>query len=140
MELVTMEDLRHVIMDLKKFVRISDPGGHRTLTQGTVSSVDFNLSQDGLTVNADLTKGLSFATNMKKLKSIIKSKARFHTDIDIYAVDEYVSLPTGLKFIKDRPGHASLVVTQNMTIDELIKKLEKVAIILESIGTVRVKP
>ena len=77
---------------------------------------------------------------MRKLKAIIKSKARFHADIDIYAVDEYVSLPTGLKFIKDRPGHASLVVTQDMSTNDLINKLEKVAIILEPIGTVRIKP
>ncbi len=139
MELVTMEDLRNVIIELKKFVRIADPGGHRTLTQSTVTPADFNLSQDRKRVNKDLTKGLSFATNMRKLKAIIKSKARFHTDIDIYAVDEYVALPAGLKFIKDRPGHASLVVTQDMSTDELIKKLEKVAIILEPIGTVRVK-
>ena len=140
MELITMENLRHVIIELKKFVRIADPGGHRTLVQGTVTPADFNLSQDQTSVNKDLTKGLSFATNMRKLKSIIKSKARFHTDIDIYAVDEHVVLPSGLKFIKDRPGHASLVVTQNMSTKDLVEKLEKVAKILEPIGTVRVKP
>ncbi len=139
MELVTMEDLRNVIIELKKFVRIADPGGHRTLTQGSVTPADFNLSQDRTRVNKDLTKGLSFATNMRKLKAIIKSKARFHTDIDIYAVDEYVALPAGLKFIKDRPGHVSLAVTQDMSTADLVKKLEKVAIILEPIGTVRVK-
>jgi len=139
MELITMENLRHVIIELKKLVRISDPGGHRTLTQGTITPADFNLSQDGTFVNKDLTKGLSFATNMRKLKSIIKSKARFHTDIDIYAVDEHVGLPLGLKFIKDRPGHASLVVTQNMPTKDLVDKLEKVAMILEPIGTVRIK-
>mgnify|MGYP001557479206 CR=1 FL=1 len=58
MELVTMEDLRNVIIELKKFVRIADPGGHRTLTQGTVTPADFNLSKDRLSVNKDLTKGL----------------------------------------------------------------------------------
>lgn len=119
MELVTMEDIRHIIIELKKFVRIADPGGHSTLTQGSVSPADFNLSEDRARVNKDLTKGLSFATNMRKLKSIIKSKARFHTDIDIYAVDEHVALPVGLRFIKDRPGHASLVVTQDMSTEDL---------------------
>ena len=139
MELITMEDLRHIIIELKKFVRIADPGSHSTLTEDSITPVDFNLSQDRAQVNKDLTKGLSFATNMRKLKSIIKSKARFHTDIDIYAIDEHAPLPEGLQFIRDRPGHASLVVTQNMSTADLIKKLKKIAKILEPIGTVKVK-
>lgn len=141
MELVTMEDVKHLIVELKKFVRISDPKGHSTLTliDGKIESGDFNFSPDKTQVNKDLTTGLSFTTNMRKLKSIIKSKSRFYRDIDIYAVDEFVSLPSGLRFIKDRPGHASLVVTENMSTKDLIIKLEVVAKLLESIGTVRVK-
>ncbi len=70
-----MEDLRKIIIELKKFVRIADPGGHRTLTQGSVTPADFILNQYRTRVNKDLKLGLSFATNMRKLKAIIKSKA-----------------------------------------------------------------
>ena len=111
----------------KHFIRITDPGSHRTLVNGSVRPADFNIDNNETRVKADRTKELSFATSMKKLKSIIKSKSRFFSDINIYSIDEFVRLPDGLQFIKDRPGHVSLVVTKDMETKALIEKLEVVA-------------
>lgn len=77
---------------------------------------------------------------MKKFKKLIKSKARFHEQVDVYSIDETMLLIDGLKIIHDRPGHASLTVTKRIKVTDLIKKLEIVASRMEKIGKMRVAP
>lgn len=140
MELIQIDDVREQITELKKLVRIVDPRTHATLTDDNVREVDFKFSNDMEYVEASRDVGLSFATNMKKFKKLIKSKARFHAEVDIYAIEESMLLVDGLKIVHDRPGHASLTVTKRTSVPELIKKLEVVARKLEKIGRMRVSP
>ena len=141
MELIQIDDVRERITELKQLIRVVDPGTHSTLVNSGVREVDFKFSRDMEYVEPSSDAGLSFATNMKKFKSLIKTKARFHSEIDIYAIDETSLLAIdGLKIIHDRPGHASLTVVQRMKTAELIKKLESVASKMDKIGTMRVAP
>jgi len=141
MELIQIDDVRKQIIELKKLIRVVDPNSHATLTDGTVREVDFKLSDDMEYAEESREVGLSFATNMKKFKKLIKSKARFHEEVDIYAVDEMALLTVdGLKVIHDRPGHASLTVTERTSIPDLIERLETVAGKMEKIGRMRVSP
>ncbi len=138
MELIQVDDVRKQIVELRKLVRVVDASHHATLTDNTVREVDFSFSTDMEWVEADTNSGLSFATNMKKFKKLIKSKARFQAEVDIFVIDESLLIVEGLRIIHDRPGHASLTVTRRMKLPELIKKLEIVALKLESIGRVRI--
>ena len=139
MELIQVDDVREQIMELKKLIRVVDPGTHATLTNGNVREVDFKFSSDMEYVEASNDVELSFATNMKKFKALIKSKARFHAEVDIYAIDELKLMGVdGLKILHDRPGHASLIVTKRMRVPDLIKKLEMIAGKMEKIGRMRV--
>jgi len=141
MELIQIDDVRKQITELKKLIRVVDPKMHSTLTNGNVREVDFKFSTDMEFVEPSNDVGLSFATNMKKFKSLIKSKARFQVEIDIYAVEELMLMGLdGLKIVHDRPGHASLTVTKRMRVPDLIKKLEAIALKMEKIGRMRVSP
>jgi hypothetical protein len=141
MELIQIDDVREQITELKKLIRVVDPNSHATLTNQTIREVDFKFSNDMEFVEASRDTGLSFATNMKKFKKLIKSKARFHSEVDIYAIDESLLLAIdGLKIVHDRPGHVSLTVTRRISVPDLIKKLELVAGRMEKIGRMRVAP
>jgi hypothetical protein len=137
-ELIQVDDVRKQIVELKKLVRVVDPRHHATLTNNTVRELDFSFSKDMEWIEADANSGLSFATNMKKFKKLIKSKARFQSEVDIFVLEESMLHVEGLKIIHDRPGHASLTVTRRMKLPELIEKLGIVALKLESIGRMRV--
>lgn len=139
MELISIEDVQHVIVDLKKFVRISDPGEHKTLYKGGVRDVDFLFSPDRSRVLASEGHGLSFVTNMRQLKSLAKLKAKRSSagSLEIYSIEESCNLPKGLKFFRDKPGHAFLAVEEEMEIGELIKKLEQVALIMKDVGVMK---
>lgn len=93
---------------------------------------------DGKWVEATPDKGLSFATSMKKFKSILKLKGRHVPHVDIYAIDTALVHIDGLHFNPDRPGHVSLVVTQRMTVAALVGKLETLALQMEPIGRISV--
>ncbi|SBS29198.1 hypothetical protein MSP8886_01472 [Marinomonas spartinae] len=138
MELIQVDDVRAQIAELKKLVRVVDPGTHPTLTNNGVREIDFKFSSDMEYVEASSDVGLSFATNMKKFKKLVQSKARFHAEMDIYTIDESMLQVDGLKIVHDRPGHASLTVTKRIRVPELIQKLEIVARKLEKIGRMRV--
>lgn len=138
MELIQVDDVRKQIVELRKLVRVVDPGQHATLVENTVREVDFSFSSDKEWVEADSNSGLSFATNMKKFKKLVKSKARFQSEVDVFVIDESMLIVEGLRVVHDRPGHASLTVTRRMRVPELIQKLEIVALKLESIGRMRV--
>lgn len=138
MELIQVDDVRKQIVELRKLVRVVDPGHHATLTDNTARELDFSFSADMEWIEADTKSGLSFATNMKKFKKLVKSKARFQYEVDIFVIDERMLIVEGLKIIHDRPGHASLTVTRRMKVPELIQKLEIVSLKLESIGRMRV--
>ncbi len=58
---------------------------------------------------------------MKKFKGIYKLKARRFAEVDIFAIDDSTPLPANMRVIRDRPGHASLVVTSRMLISDLVK-------------------
>jgi len=137
-ELIQVDDVRKQIVELKKLVRVVDRNHHATLTNGSVREIDFSFSTDMEWIEADTNSGLSFATNMKKFKKLVKSKARFQSEVDIFVVEESMLFVEGLKIIHDRPGHASLTATRRMKVPELIQKLESVALKLESIGRMRV--
>ncbi|QFT53279.1 hypothetical protein [Microbulbifer sp. THAF38] len=140
MELIQVDNVREQITKLQKLIRVVDPHSHSTLTDGTVREIDFKFSPDMEYIEASNEVGLSFATNMKKFKKIIKSKSRFHTECDIYAIDESLLSMDGLKIIHDRPGHASLTVTKKMPIPDLINKLKVIAARMDKIGTMRIAP
>ncbi|MFA0811390.1 hypothetical protein [Microbulbifer epialgicus] len=91
-------------------------------------------------IEASNEVGLSFATNMKKFKKLIKSKSRFHTECDIYAIDEILLPMDGLKIVHYCPGHASLIVTKKMTIPDPINKFKLIADRMDKIGTMRIAP
>ncbi len=138
MELIQVSDVRKQIVELKKIVRIVDKESHATLTDNAVRELDFKFSSDMEWVEKSTDAGLSFATNMKKFKKLIKSKARFNAEIDIYVIDKSRLIIDGLKLVHDRPGHASLTVTEKMRVPELVKKLELVAERMDSIGRIKV--
>ena len=103
----------------------------------TVREIDFSFSADMEWIEANTESGLSFATNMKNFKKLVKSKVRFQAEVDIFVIDESMLIVEGLRIIHDRPGHTSLTVTRRMKVPELIQKLETVALKLESIGRMR---
>lgn len=58
-------------------MRAVDAGTHSLLSGNNVRELDFEFSADMQWIEASPDKGLSFATNMKKFKQLIKSKGRF---------------------------------------------------------------
>lgn len=141
MELIAVDDVRKQIAELSRLVRIVDPKAHPVLVNGSVRQVDFLLSVDMQYVEVSLDAGLSFATSMKKFKKLLQTKARFHSEVDIYAIDENsLASIDGLRVIHDRPGHASLAVVRRMKLPDLVMRLEAVASKMEKVGTMRVTP
>lgn len=138
MEYIFLDDVKVHILELKKYVRPVGITEHPTLFEGGIRGVDFVISEDKKWVLPSLEHGLSFATNMKKLKSIYKLKARRFQEVDIYAIDDLTPLPPNMRIIRDRPGHASLVVTTKISVEELIKNLEIIANRAEHIGRIKV--
>lgn len=137
-EIIQVDDVRKQIVELKKLIRVVDPGQHALLINGSVREVDFRLSRDLQWVEPDESVGLSFATSMQKFKSLLKLKRRFVNQVDVYAVEESTVHIDGLRFIHDRPGHVSLVVTKHMKVSELVEKLEMLALQMQSIGRMMV--
>lgn len=140
MELIQVDDIRHQLVELRRIARIADPGGHATLHDGRPRLLDFQFSSDMQWIEPDLTKGLSFATSMKRLKSVLNTRSRFHPTLDVYVIDEEKLTMEGLRLIHDRPGHASLVVARRMRVSELIDRLDRLAYLMEYIGTIRTSP
>ena len=141
MEVIQVDDVYVQLVELKKLIRVVDPGEHATLVAGGIrENIDFRLSKDGKWVEEDQTMGLSFATTMKKFKNLVKLKKRRVGQIDIYAVDEHSVHIDGLRFIHDSPGHASLVVTKRMPVRDLIERLEQLATKMEPIGRLWIAP
>lgn len=138
MEYIFVDDVREHIQTLQKYVRPVGSTEHPMLFEGSVRDVDFVLSNDKQWVEPSLAHGLSFATSMKKFKSVFKLKARRFEEVDVYALDDQSPLPADMKIVRDRPGHASLVVTKRMTVKQLIDKLETLAGISEHIGSIKV--
>lgn len=138
MEYIFLDDVKVHIQELKRYIRPVGSSEHPTLVEGSVREVDFVLSPDKKWVEPSLEYGLSFATSMKKFKSVYKLKARRFSEVDVFAIDDLTPLPDNMKIIRDRPGHASLIVTKRMLVSELIKKLEIVAQRAEYIGRIRV--
>lgn len=141
MEIIQIDDVRVQIVELKKLVRVVEPGQHPVLEDGTsVRQADFQFSKDRQWVEENLTTGLSFVTSMKKFKQLIKLRQRHVAQVDIYAIDEHAVHLEGLRFIHDKPGHVSLVVSLRMKVVELISRLEVLASKMEPVGRMWVSP
>lgn len=140
MELIQIDDVKKQIEELKKLVRVVSRGEHSTLVAKGVREVDFLFSKDMEWIEPSGQYGLSFATSIKKLKSILKTKARFVDEVEIYAIDSTSLVGDGLNVIFDRPGHASLTVTRRMKVADLIKKLEQIALKMDRVGRLRISP
>lgn len=140
MELIQVDDVRQQIVELKRLVRVVDSGTHALLDGGTVRRVDFKFSADLKYIEPDPRVGLSFATNMKKFKGLLRLKGRFVSQVDVFVIDPATVHIPGLRFIPDSPGHCSLVATERIKVDELVKKLEALAIKMEFIGRIAVTP
>ena len=112
------------------------------LVASSVRDVDFEIrSIDGERwVEANLQKGLSFATSMRSFRRVVSLKRRRFEEIDVYAIDDSMPLPPGMRLIRDRPGHASLVVARRMKLSELVAGLEALSSRAECIGRIKVNP
>jgi len=137
MEYILLDDVKEHIQELKKYIRPVGMTEHPTLVKGGVRDADFLLSEDKKWVLPS-DNGLSFATNMKKFKSIYKLKGRLFLEVDIFAIDDMTPMPQNMKIVRDRPGHASLIVNQKMLLTDLIKNLELISQRAEHIGRIRV--
>jgi hypothetical protein len=136
MEYIVTEDLRRHLEVLRKYVRPVGPGEHPTLYPEGVRDVDFAMTPDRQWVlPSDL--GLSFVTNMRKLKKILSSKGRFFEEVDVFAFDDTFPLPPGLIIVRDGAGHASLRAVVKMKVSDLIPKLEDVSRRMEKIGRIK---
>ncbi len=138
MEYIFLDDVKVHIETLKKYVRPIGFSEHPTLFDGGVRGVDFVLSPDKKWVEPSYEHGLSFATSMKKFKGVYKLKARRFSEVDVFAIDDMTRLPENMEIKRDRPGHASLVVTKRMPVSELITNLEDLARVAEHIGRIKV--
>lgn len=140
MEYIFLDDVRRHIDELRKYIRPAGASEHPLLVNGGIRPVDFLLSDDKKWVLPSNDHGLSFATSMKKLRSVFSLKARLFAEVDIYAIDDLTVLPDGMRMIRDRPGHASLVVTQRMSVETLVKQLQELSNRAERIGRIRISP
>ncbi len=137
MEYILLDDVKEHIQELKKYIRPVGVTEHSMLVKGGVRDVDFLLSEDKKWVLPS-DKGLSFATSMKKFKSVYRLKSRLFLEVDVFAIDDMTAIPQNMKIIRDRPGHASLIVTQKMLTTDLVKNLELISQRAEHIGRIRV--
>ncbi|WP_405600432.1 MULTISPECIES: hypothetical protein [unclassified Pseudoalteromonas] len=96
-----------------------------TYSPDAIRNSDFKISSCGKYVEVS-NQGLSYATKMGKIKSIISLKQKFFREIDIYSLEPH-KIPNSLIIVNDRPGHASLKVRDRMLIEDLVKALEIVA-------------
>lgn len=145
MELLSIDDPVTAIAELKKITANTRPGFQtaygRSMPTASAGHEKFHLVENGLRVKADFKRGLSFATGIGELRDLLRFKAQCsETIVELYAIDEYSSLPKGLRFVRDKPGHASLVVIEDMKTSDLIQKLEEALRQMERIGKFKVKP
>lgn len=140
MEYILIDDLTQHIETLRKYLRPVGPKEHPMLVHGGVREIDFLLSDDKKWVLPSTERGLSFATSMKQFKTIYRFKARRFQEVDVYAIDDSTPLPRNMKLIRDHPGHASLVVTEKMSIHTLTENLILLSRRAEHIGRIRVSP
>lgn len=75
--------------------------------------------------------GLSFSAHWQHLKGIYKLKASKNPgkSVDVFWVLEKADIPSKLKFVPDDKDdrHYFLTVTEKITVDDLVRKLEWVA-------------
>ena len=141
MEYIFEDDLNKHLEELRKYIRPIGPKEHPFLTKkGGVREVDFAISEDGQWVLPSTEKGLSFCTSLKQFRIVKKFKQAIFQEIDIYAIDDMTQLPTNMRIVRDRPGHASLIVTQKMPQTDLIAGQSLLVTRAEHIGRIRIKP
>ena len=141
MEYIFEDDLNQHLEVLRKYIRPIGPKEHPFLTKkGGVREVDFLISEDGQWVLPSNEKGLSFCTSLKQFRIVKKFKQAIFQEIDVYAIDDMTPLPPNMRLIRDKPGHASLVVTQKMPLTDLISGLTTLVARAEHIGRIRIKP
>ncbi len=141
MEYIFETDLIKNLEELRKYIRPVGQKEHPFLTnKGGVRNVDFLISEDGKWVLPTNDKGLSFCTSLKQFKIVRKFKQKAFDEVEVYAIDDRTILPPNMCLIRDSPDHASLVVTQKMTLEALIAGLASLVARAEHIGTIRIKP
>lgn len=138
MESIAIDDVRRHLEVLKKCVRPVGPPEHPALhPPAGILDVAFELSPDRTTVLPS-PMGLSLAASMKQFKRILWLKARRVREVVVSAFDDAVPIPSGLSIVRDRPGHASPVVTVAMPVADLVGKLETLSRRFECIGRIKV--
>ncbi len=138
----TLEDLREYIKDIGAFyARPTTKGEHPTLYEGKdggeyVSGIrkrDYLFSVCGKWVLPSNSMGLSFSGHWQHLKQIyrLKSTRNGGKPVDVYWVIEAAELPPGLKIVLDpndkKKRHYFLIVTEQMRVEQLVRKLQWVA-------------
>lgn len=157
-----LEELKGFVdaTELNAFLRLAFNGEDPTIdVEQGVRSLDFKLKKDketGITeVQSSEKRGLSFCTSLKKLADVVTARIRAFNkkrsespfsilqenldEVKVYIFKKGCTLPEGLAFVNDKPGHASLVVTRNMLMEILIKKLKEVEGMLEYLMTIKVE-
>ena len=134
--------------ELNDFLRIVFNGGHPTIDSNEeIRRFDYLIEKckttGSKTIKATEEKGLSFCTSLSQFVEVAKLKIKSAKtkiqEIHIYKINENTKLPHGLAFIKDHPGHVSLVATHDMPWNEMINKLKIVSDILEHFTTIKVE-
>ncbi len=129
--------------ELNEYIRMAFNDENPTLdNRNQIRPSDFLIKKDELTgekiIRATTERGLSFCSTLEQFVKVAQLKARRYKNtatIHIYKINEAVQLPIGLAFHKDSPGHISLIVTKDMSWNELVYKLSQVGDLLEYIKT-----
>lgn len=142
----TISDLKHIMdtTELNEFLRLVYNNDHRTIDSKVgIRSADYMIKKgdspkDNIIIASK--KGLSFCSTLRKLIEVIGTKAKYSKNtkeiIHVYKVHEATSLPLGLAFNKDTPGHVSLIATHDMSWNDMINKLRRVSDMLELVTTI----
>lgn len=142
----TISDLKQIMdaTELNEFLRLVYNDEHKTIdSKEQIRAADYKIKK-GNSLNDNIiiasNKGLSFCSTLRKLIEVIGTKAKYSKNtkdiIHVYKVNEYTSLPFGLAFNKDTPGHVSLVATHDMSWNDMISKLNVVSNMLELVVTI----
>lgn len=148
--------------ELNVFLRLAFDGEDPTIdAKDGIRDLDFRQERDEKTglieVQPSKKHGLSFCSSLKQLADVVtrripalnkkkrkQAKSPFFNSQEILnEVKVFIfnggSLPEGLAFVEDKPGHVLLGVTRRMLTVELIKKLEVVGTMLEYLMTLKVE-
>lgn len=146
----TIAELNQILdaTELNEYIRMVYNDDHRTIDRrDEIRRADYFIEKDQSTgskiIKASKEKGLSFCRTITQFVEVARAKShrsknRFE-DIHVYTIREDAELPRGLAFNIDTPGHVSLIVTQDMSWNEMLKKLKIVSDMLEFVVTIPIQ-